>query len=433
MRNFISAIALCLSFVIANAQNALPVISDVKLSADAAKQVVTVTYNLADPDNDALKVDVMLSNDNGNSFLIKPTNVSGDAGQSVTKGKNKKLSFSYSPQQFPALSAMKVKLVANDLYKINVQELVDQVDSVRVRKNVERIYGERHLSTEQGKQQLENTRKLLMTAFTGSNLQAGIQDTRMGELPVRNVIAKKPGTNELDVYIVCAHYDAVEKSPGADDNASGVAALMEIATILSKYNFSSTIKFIGFDLEEAGSAGARVYIAERASREPDRLMGVVNFDMIGYYSDAEKSQSVPPGFETLFPKSYEKVAKDGFRGNFILITANERSKFLADEFEKAGGQYVPSLKSVSAVLIGKGEAVPPMRSGDHGEFWEFEVPAINIGDGANTRNKHYHAQSDVLETLNYPFMVNVIKASLAMIVKMAQVEHSTVVVKGFEQ
>ncbi len=215
-----------------------------------------------------------------------------------------------------------------------------------------------------------------------------------------NIIVEIPGNTRPDeVLLVCAHYDAVAGSPGADDNASGVAGLMEVARRLSSPAFAAqtdrTVRFALFNVEEQGLDGSfeHARIAELRSSE-QRIVGVINLEMIGYFSDEPNSQRSPI---PRIPGVFEPPTV----GDSIVIIANQASSSFARELVMLMESGAPHLKTFTVDFVpGNGEAMPDTRRSDHAPFWIIGVPAVMVTDTSNFRNPHYHKASDTIETLD---------------------------------
>jgi hypothetical protein len=210
----------------------------------------------------------------------------------------------------------------------------------------------------------------------------------------------------------------VPGSPGADDNASAVAGVLECARILSQYEFEHSLRFIGFDTEEYGLIGSNRYNLN-GIKAYEEIEGVLNFEMIGYYSDSPNSQSLPFGFDMLFPQAAQEVADDDFRGNFITVVGNVASNPLIDAFESAAETYVPDLRVISVAVPGTGMIAPDLRRSDHASFWDNGIQALMLTDGADFRNQNYHTPNDVIDTLDLDFMTQVVQATLATAAELA--------------
>jgi Zn-dependent M28 family amino/carboxypeptidase len=214
-----------------------------------------------------------------------------------------------------------------------------------------------------------------------------------------NIIAEATRSrSDAPLFIVGAHYDTVHGSPGADDNASGVAALLEIARVLAeslKAHRGPHVQFVAFTLEEEGMAGSTHYSRVLSKRHVN-LRAMVSLEMVGFKSDAPNSQQLPPGLDHLYPHV----------GNFIGIVGNDTSRALLETFVTAM-KTVEDLPVESLVVPGNGEAIPPTRLSDHSPFWDIGYPALMITDTSWFRNPHYHQASDTIDTLDLDFMARV--------------------------
>jgi Zn-dependent M28 family amino/carboxypeptidase len=235
----------------------------------------------------------------------------------------------------------------------------------------------------------------------------------------RNIIATCPGTHHPeDRVIVMAHYDTVANSPGADDNASGVAALLELATVFAPVQFARTVQFVAVNLEErqregpmaeVGLLGSRA-LAIDARKHGWEIAGVIVLESIAYAGE-EIVQKTPAGLPRNMPE----------RGDFIGIVGNEASTGLVEAFGRAAERYQVPLPFVPLVVPGRGEMLPDTRRSDHSPFWDNDYPAVMVTDTANFRNPHYHQPSDTLETLNMSFLARVCQVVGGVVADIAQV------------
>jgi Zn-dependent M28 family amino/carboxypeptidase len=233
----------------------------------------------------------------------------------------------------------------------------------------------------------------------------------------RNVIATHRGTRYPEQrVVVLAHYDTVADSPGADDNASGVAALLELATVLSPFDFERSVQFIGVNLEEnaregdhwSGTRGSRA-LAEHARENGWAIEGVVVLESVAYAGDAVV-QTAPAGVPVKVPEV----------GNFIAVVGNEASLNLVQCFVRMVERYQIPLPCLSLAVPGNGEVLPDTRRSDHAPFWDNGYKAIMVTDTTNFRSPHYHQQSDTLETLNLAFAADVCRATGGLVVEVAR-------------
>ncbi len=212
------------------------------------------------------------------------------------------------------------------------------------------------------------------------------------EIPTRNVIAEKAGeTYPNDIVIICGHYDSISPSatrmvlaPGADDNASGMAAVMEAARILVDIPLDFSVRFIAFSAEEWGLYGSEEYsIAARQANE--RIVGVIDLDMIAF------ADAVPEDLE---------------------IVVNESSDWLANRLVLAAENYTPlsTRKIVNASFT----------YSDHAPFWDNGYPALLAIEDLPLNNPYYHQTTDTVDTLDFEFFGDSTSAALALLAELAQ-------------
>ncbi len=216
---------------------------------------------------------------------------------------------------------------------------------------------------------------------------------------VRNLIAEIPGgARANEILVIGAHYDTVFDCPGADDNTSGVAALLELVRLLKNSHPTRTVRFVAFVNEEpphfqTENMGSWVY-AKEAHRRKENIVAALSLETIGMYSDAEGSQQYPAGFRSLYPS----------QGNFIAFIGDLASRGLVRD-------AVRSFRE-SAQFPSEGSAVPAWITGvgwsDHWSFWQEGYPAIMVTDTAPFRNKNYHEPTDTPDTLDYERMARVV-------------------------
>ena len=207
-----------------------------------------------------------------------------------------------------------------------------------------------------------------------------------------NVIADLPGTGCSEkVFVVGAHYDTINTSPGADDNASGVAGMLEMARVLRSRPLPMTVRFIGFAFEEIGLVGSRQAATQLANAGTD-VVGMVSLEMIGYTATADDSFL-------------------GVPNDYLATVGDPQSALLARVFGAAHYEYLLHRFAPAAVIdpVTLGDV---LRS-DHAPFWAAGFPALLITDTANFRNPNYHQATDTKDTLDYGFLTDSTKATLA--------------------
>jgi hypothetical protein len=423
----ITAAIIVLCSISAFAQNSVPSITNLSVSYDDANKKITVNYDLSDNESDNVEIIVSLSDDYGGTFLAEITNLQGDAGYPVTPGTGKQVTFNYNASVQPAPGWI-VKVTADDRQPVDIQQMVNQVDSVRLRDNLSFISGIRHYQADSV--HLEEVKDFIENRFRQHQLLNYRQNFIHNDYHAANIIGWRPGVkNERVTYIIDAHFDSVNNSPGADDNGSGMAGVLEAARILSQYQFEHTIKFIGFDFEETSSAlggltGSLTYVSD-GIKSYEQIKGVFNFEMIGYYSDQPNTQQVPNGFSVAFPAQYNQVASDSFRGNFVVNTAIPVADTLKTAFDNAAALYVPALKVISITIPASIVLAPDFWRSDHASFWFSNYPAIMLTDGANFRNLNYHTPNDTIGAINFTFMSNIVKATVAAAATLAKPVHAS--------
>lgn len=280
------------------------------------------------------------------------------------------------------------------------------------------LVGERHPVTAPA--HLHQAEEYLADTFAQLGLQVSAHPFEALGGTYRNVIASLLPThggrslgNSMPPapLLLAAHYDTVEESPGADDNASALAVLLETAGRLRHMERSREILCIAFCLEEEGLLGSLAYAAALNAAARD-ILGAVVLECVGFASDAEGSQTVPPGTPIAAPTT----------GNFLAVVGNSASAGLATAVTEAARPHVPV---VPLVIPGQGELLPDTRRSDHAAFWHYGLPAVMLTDTANFRNPNYHRPTDTLETLNLDFLTDVTAAVTSIASRLAGHEQRT--------
>jgi Zn-dependent M28 family amino/carboxypeptidase len=228
----------------------------------------------------------------------------------------------------------------------------------------------------------------------------------------RNIYVTLRGNRSPEEFVVVgAHYDTVPGTPGADDNASGVAGLLELASGVAGGTPGRTVRFIAFTNEEppyfrSRKMGSRVYA--RAARERgEKITAMLCLEMIGYFSDEKGSQSYPLPFMGL---AYPDAA------NFISVVGNLRSRSLV----KRVGKGLKRQSGVGVESLATFTFVPGLDFSDHYSFYKEGYPAVMITDTAFYRNSHYHMASDRAATLDYRAMAHVVEGLRHCVLDLAE-------------
>jgi aminopeptidase YwaD len=227
-----------------------------------------------------------------------------------------------------------------------------------------------------------------------------------------NVIATNDGSDPARPWVVVgAHFDSTATTPGADDNASGVAALLEIARLLEGFQPAATVQFVGFNLEEVQQwlppfyrLGSKAYV-RWLTDQVARIEGAFVLEMVGFTGE---HQRVPAAV-----RLFKKIPS---QGTFLAVVGDGRSTHLLRAMERAAQGVVP-LVTLAVPL--KGYVVPDTRRSDNARFWDLDYPSLMVTDTADLRNPHYHRPSDTPETLDYTFMGRVVETVAKVVVELA--------------
>ncbi|NOT21946.1 MAG: M20/M25/M40 family metallo-hydrolase [Nitrospiraceae bacterium] len=283
----------------------------------------------------------------------------------------------------------------------------------RINRHFQALVGERHPET--SPRALRKAAHYLTTQFAKSGWTTGDQLMNAWGKVYRNVVAIKypnwPGQGtELPPLLVGAHYDTVSGSPGADDNASGLVVLLEVASRLRAQPLARPVWLVAFTLEEQDRLGSQAF-ASRLKAEGRELVGAIILECVGFAKSAAGTQQAPPGVPVSVPT----------QGDFLAIVGNEASQPLVNRLEQEAQRHAASLKTLSLVVPGQGEAIPHTRRSDHASFWDTGYPAVVLTDTANFRNPHYHRETDTVDTLNLEFLSNVVATVTATAIQIAGV------------
>jgi hypothetical protein len=222
---------------------------------------------------------------------------------------------------------------------------------------------------------------------------AGYPD-RMGQVKNIEAVLSSPHGASKPVWIIGAHYDAAPGTPGADDNASAVAVLMELAPLLKNKNLSADIRFVAFVAEEPPNFGTQnmgsYHYAQSLKQEGIPVAGMICLEMLGYFSDRPGSQLYPPFLARWYPD----------RGNFVALAGNVGSRGLVRSFKEAWNSN-PSFPLETIIFPGPLSAIA---LSDQLNFWDQGFSAVMLSDTAFLRNPYYHEATDCIETLNFSKM-----------------------------
>jgi hypothetical protein len=215
-----------------------------------------------------------------------------------------------------------------------------------------------------------------------------------------NLIVEIPGSSQRDeIVVIGAHYDSIDETIGADDNASGTAALIALAQRFAGMKPARTLRFVAFVNEEpphfkTGDMGSYRY-AKRCSERKEKIVAMLSLEMLGYYDDRAGAQAYPAPLSAFYPSE----------GNFIAFAGNLDSLGLVRRCVKSFRAHA-EFPAEGAALP---ELIPQIGWSDQWSFWQFGYPGLMVTDTALFRNPHYHRMSDTPETLDYERLARVVE------------------------
>lgn len=259
----------------------------------------------------------------------------------------------------------------------------------------------------------ETSKVWLKDQFDALGLNTSLQSFEIpGQVVQRdgyNVVAEPSQSTSAPTILLGAHYDTVPNSPGADDNASGIAAMLECARILSDIGVND-VRYVAFDAEEIqqpveGLHGSTAFTESLSDEEKPQL--AIVFESVGFSSDQQK-QKFPGIFRFLFRRAHRKLKENDFLGNSLLILSRGKSIDVSRKLERLASSQQISLPLLPLEVPWWMPVVRNLRRSDHAPFWNVGIPALMLGDTANFRNPYYHTVSDTPSTLNYEFIAKTV-------------------------
>ncbi|MFH1723623.1 MAG: M28 family peptidase [Elusimicrobiota bacterium] len=236
--------------------------------------------------------------------------------------------------------------------------------------------------------------------WTGAGYRVRREEYPVGDGTCRNLFVEtEPAGTRRPLLIIGAHYDSAPGTPGADDNASGVAVLLELAAAVRRSRLPMPARFVSFASEEpphfaTGEMGSAFH-AKRLRADGTAVAGMLSLEMLGYYDSRPGSQAYPPFLARFYPESADFLALVSDFGSRDLI------KRMAEGLRREG------VRIETAALP---RWVPGVSLSDHLSFWKESYPAAMLTDTAMYRNPHYHMPTDTPETLDYPRMALLVEA-----------------------
>lgn len=272
---------------------------------------------------------------------------------------------------------------------VAVAELLEQIDEQMIYDYIYNITGFGPRIT--GQPACEQAATYIYNEFEKMGLDVRYDDWEYNDYISNNIEATLNGTDQTsdEIYIVCGHYDSVSVSPGADDDASGVAVALATAYVMSQYTFNHTVRFIAFSGEEEGLLGSYMYVQD-VIENGDNIVGVLNADMIGF-------------------------ATTEYDGDYLNIYEDDESMWLFDFTNNVNQLYSDY---IDLTLIPTGFSW----GSDHYYFWEFGYSALFYAE--YNFNDYYHSEEDTLDNMNMTYDVKGTRLILATLAELAQLSSS---------
>lgn len=226
-----------------------------------------------------------------------------------------------------------------------------------------------------------------------------------------NVVGRKAGTStSASAVVISAHYDSVPGCAGADDNASGVAGVLEAARVLGEGTWANDLVVACWDEEERGLLGSEAWVADAQDAKEDIALAW-SLEMIGFSSSEPDSQTLPTGFEFLFPDAVAVVEANDWRGDFITFVGDEGTAGTVNAFRTHAGD-VPVVDLVLSPEQVASPLLADLQRSDHASFWAAGYPAVMVTDTSEFRYAAYHCREgqDAVGKLDPDFVAASVRA-----------------------
>ncbi len=256
---------------------------------------------------------------------------------------------------------------------------------------------------------LQKSRKFIVGKFIEYGAEPVEETYLLQKREYANIIAEIPAKSRKsgEIILIGAHYDTVEGSCGANDNASGIAALLEIYRMLSSHRHARTIRFVAFTLEEpphfnSETMGSMVH-ASKYKKKKEKIAIMISLDMLGFGGLFVKQQYPTEDMRKRYPG----------KGNFLSIASLPSYATYAYTFKKVFNHHCKSREKIHDIVAPA--SVHGINCSDHLSFHKHGIPAILISDTGHYRNEYYHTQHDTESTINYRFLSrNILQLSRAI-------------------
>lgn len=277
---------------------------------------------------------------------------------------------------------------------------VIKVDDTALKYHVEKLSNEFYPRNHREIENLNKTAVYIENHFRNSGGDVEVQEFKVAGKTYKNVIAVF-GKGKSQKLVIGAHYDAYEQTHGADDNASGIAGLIELAYLLGKNGTEKEIEVVAYSLEEpphfrSTNMGSYAHAA-KMEKEKTKIEGVISLEMIGYFSDEWGSQRYPSLLlHLLYPN----------QGNFIAVVGSLDQR----AFTKSVKVGMKGATDLPVFSINAPVSLPGIDFSDHRNYWPLGINAVMVTDTSFYRNSAYHKISDTSEKLDYKKMAKVVIA-----------------------
>jgi Zn-dependent M28 family amino/carboxypeptidase len=280
------------------------------------------------------------------------------------------------------------------------------IDAAALERHVRMLSATFHPRSHEHTANLDAAANYVLAEFKAAGAGTDVQIFDVAGRPYRNVIARfGPATGPL--LVIGAHYDSCCDTPGADDNASGVAGLLELARALAATPPAHAVELVAYTLEEppyfrTDDMGSFRH-AQALSQQGREVRLMLSLEMIGFFRDTPDSQRYPVGaLKLLYPNE----------GNFIALVGGYKD---FGAMRRVKGLF-KGASTLPATSINAPSLVQGVDFSDHGSYWRFEMPAIMVTDTAFLRNPNYHGAGDTADTLDYARMAQVVRGVYAVAV-----------------
>ncbi len=271
-----------------------------------------------------------------------------------------------------------------------------EINQDQIWSHLENLVGERYTENHR-----EYTRHYLIKQLQKFGFSLDLQPFEEGI----NIVAKRATDDpNAATLLIGAHYDTVVNSPGADDNASGIAVILEIARLFGSTPTATSLEIVFFDQEELGLFGSFAFTSRPENLQT--LRHVIILDMVGYACRVEGCQHYPTGLNVQ-PLLEVNGITPGNKGEFLVVVGEIQHRDLLESFQQLpsnlSNQTLPPILPLPIPL--KGILTPDVLRSDHAPFWDQNIAAVLVTDTANLRSPHYHQPTDTLANLDPEFLM----------------------------